>query len=242
MARFVGEPVALGQQDFVSSATQLHPLGTPGRGQGGRKFRYARAGASDLVAGNALQTAVVIAGHDTCTVATHVAGTQVLTVTPATTAVTANQYADGYLIVDTEAGVEGGYTYHISTNTAGGIGVAVYVTIDDPLGLIVATVTATTKVTLTKNPYADVVQAASTITGAPIGVATYVIADTEYGWIGTGGLHGTLIAGTPAIGNALSETGTAGALAINSGTLPICGYALKVGVAGLHVPVMWILD
>jgi hypothetical protein len=240
MSKFVGEPLAIGQADFISSATQMHPLGTGAVGQGGRRFRYAKAGASALVAGNALQSAVVIAGHDTCTVATHAIGTTVLTVTPGTTAVTANQYADGFLITDTT--VAEGYTYHISSNTAAAINGAIYVTIDDPLGLIVATVTASSKVTLTKNPFSGVVQAASTVTGAPVGVATYIIGANEYGWIGTGGLHGTLITGTPAIGNSLVVTGTAGALAIASGTLPTCGYALKVGVSGLICPVMWTLD
>jgi hypothetical protein len=217
----------------------MHPLGTGAVGQGGRRFRYAKAGGT-LVAGNALQTPAPIAGHDTCTIATHAAGSTVLTVTPATTAVTANQYAGGFLVMDTT--VAEGYTYHIASNTAAAISGAITVTIDDPLGLIVATVTASSKCTLVLNPFNGVIQAASTITGAPVGVATYIITTGEYGWIGTGGVHGTLIVGTPAVGNGLVETGTAGALAIASGTLPVCGYAMKVGVNGLICPVMWTLD
>ena len=237
-----GFPIAFGQGDFVSSSTAVHLIGTPAVDNLGRRFRYALAGAADLVAGNALQSPAWDTQQVNLAVAANAAiGATTVTVTNGTTAITLNQYAGGLLVVETTPGE--GYSYRIAGNSAAANGATITLTIEQP-GLIVALTAAGSKVSMALNPYSGVIQAPiTTLTGTPVGVATYIIKATQYGWIGTGGSHGTLIYGTPALGVSVSmPSGAAGAVAVNSGTLAIAGYIGQTGVDGKIKNVNWTID
>jgi hypothetical protein len=237
-----GSPILIGQSEYVSSATQLHQLGARGYDDQGRIFRYAKAGVADLVAGNALQGPVWPTDQAAIAVAANAAiGDKTLTLTNGgANAVTANQYASGYMVIEVTPGL--GYTYPINSNSAAGTGATITLTLKVPLQ--VALTAASSKVSLHLNPYNGVLQAPiTTLTGPPAGVATYIIKAGEYGWIGSGGTFGTLVYGTPAVFNAVSmPAGAAGSVAINSGTLAIVGYMRATGVNGYCIPVRWVLD
>jgi len=239
-------PVALGQQAFVSSATQKHPLGTRGYDKYGRKFRYVQAGAAALVVGNVLQAPAEVTTHQTCAVTATAAGATAMTITlGATNAVVANQYAEGWAVIDTTPGL--GYAYPIISHPAAAASAACVLTLAQDAPIQVA-LTTSSKVTLVSNPYKSVIQCpVTTLTGAPVGVAVYPIALTEYGWIQTGGPASVLTAGTPAVGSIVVVPATAaGSVVVSAlqttGTTPVMGVMMAVGKDGTCCPVYLTLD
>jgi hypothetical protein len=224
-----GGAIAIGQGELVSSSTQLHNLGQLAQTSDGRKWRYCKAGASDLVAGNVIQAPAQIANHRNLTVAAHAIGVTTLTVTLGATAATADQYAGGVAIVSTTPGL--GYSYGISGHPAADASASLALSLH-PSNSIQVALTSSSKIDLQVNPYRGVIQApVTTLTGAVVGVATYIITAAQFGWLCTGGHCGVLIDGTPAVGVCVSSpAAAAGAAAVNSGTLQILGVMMATGV------------
>lgn len=228
---------------FQVSTTQEHHLGEYKETRDGRGFRYALAGAVDLVAGNCLQTRLEEVTHDTLVVVTGALGatTVALTTEAASGAFDANEYADGLLVVDTTPGE--GYSYHVLSHpaiTATGTGtITLYP--DDPIQVALSTAS---RVTMEFHPYSKVIQfPVTTGTGVCVGVAPFPITAANYGWVQTHGACGTLIAGTPGTGLAVTPVGaTAGAASIFSSTLPIIGWMMRTGVSGKILPVFLTID
>ena len=108
MANLVDSVVGLAQDSFTSSSTQLHPLGTRAYTTDGRRYRYAQAGAVNLVAGTLIQGAAPLANHLALAAPAVAIGDTSFTFTPGATAGAANLYAEGYLQVDvTPANAQG---------------------------------------------------------------------------------------------------------------------------------------
>lgn len=234
MAVFSSELEALGQDDFISTATPAHKVGTRAISDDGRVFRYAKAGAVDLVAGNCLQSPAIVPNHLANTPPIVALGAKSFTYTPGATLGTAGQYADGWLQVDTTPG--NGYTYSIAGHLAFASATAFTLNLKDPIQVAL---TASSRVGLLANPYSGVIQMpATTATGTLVGVATYIITAAQYGWIQTWGPCSVLIAGTPALGAIVMTPGaTAGAaeIIVAAGTLivaQIVGNMAQVGVSG----------
>ena len=221
----------LGQADLVSSATPLHELGALALDNQGRKFRYVKAGAVNLVAGNCLQSpAWAVDQVNLACIITAIGSTTVTITNGATVAVTANQYSGGTLIIETTPGE--GYTYRVLSNSAAATGGVITIIIEAP-GLMVA-LTAASKASLHLSLYDGVIQSpVTTLTGMPVGVATYIITAAQYGWIGVFGKFGTLNTGTAPIGNAMALPGAAAGSATvntNTGLLFVIGNIACVGV------------
>lgn len=234
MALFSSELEAVGQDDFISSATPVHKLGTRVVSDDGRVFRYCKAGAVDLVAGNVLQSPAIIANHLATTATATALGLKTLTFTPGATAGTAGIYNDGFLGVDTTPG--NGYTYSVASNPTITSSVAFQLSLKDPLQVALTT---SSRLGLLANPYNGVIQMpATTATGTLVGVATYIITAAQFGWIQTWGPCSVLIAGTPALGAIVMAPGaTAGAaeIIVAAGTLivaQIVGNMAQIGVSG----------
>jgi hypothetical protein len=227
-----GTPQSFGQALYQSKSTADCPLGTIAYTSDGRMFRYVKAGATATVAGSLYQTPAELTNHDNLAVSAAAIGATKITVTLGATAVTENQYAGGLLTVDTTAGI--GYSYVISSHPAADLSTAVVVTIEQP-GLIVALDT-NSRVTLTPSPYSGVIiAAATTLTGAPVGVATYIITANEYGWLQVKGPCGVLCAGTIIVGAAaVSPSGTAGAVVTDpaNASVIIIGSAMVATASG----------
>ncbi len=231
---------AVAQPLFSSSATQYHELGFKATAQG-RIFRYVKAGAL-LVTGNALQSAVEDVDHDDITCrATAIGATQLLITTGSGSGnLDENEYADGYAVIDTTAGL--GFTYHIQSHAAIAATTNGALTLVDGETVQVALDT-NSRITLVQNPFKNVIQMpASTLTNRMAGGCVYPIASGEFGWVQTGGPGAALISGTPGAGQPLTVSGTAGALAVHSAELPEAAFMLVTGRSGKVLPVYWTLD
>lgn len=234
MAHLGSDVIAIGQDDFVSSATAKHKIGARAVDDTGRVFRYVKAGASDLVAGNVIQSPAIVTAHLANTPPAVAIGDRSFTYTPGAATGAANLYADGFLQVDTTPG--NGYTYVVSGHAAIASSTAFTLNLRDPIQVALTT---SSRVGLIPNKFNGVIQLpATTATGTIVGIATYIITAAQYGWILTWGQCSVLTTGTPAHGAMVMGPGTAAGAAqvvVAAGTLivaQIIGHMAQIGVDG----------
>ncbi len=111
------------------------------------------------------------------------AGTYQILVTNAGTKLNVNEYAGGYLLVDTGTGI--GQTLQIASHQAAAASATFILTLQDPIQV---TLDATSFVTLVRNPYIGVVVSATGLTGTAVGASFYAIgAGTAATYDGTSG-------------------------------------------------------
>lgn len=183
-----------------------HMLGTRMETRDGRVFYLCRMGAVASLPGKVYQSSVPVPNHLAQTPAAAAIGANnVVITTLGATAATVNQYANGWLQVDTDPG--GGYSYGIDSHlaNAGSAALTVNLAKDDTIQVALTT---TSRVGLIANPYADVLVTPTTATGVIVGVATSVIAAGSYGWLQTQGPCPVLINGTPGNGVAVVNSAT----------------------------------
>jgi hypothetical protein len=219
------------------TSTPSHPVGTRAV-LDGREYRYVRAGAADLVAGNVIQAPAQVTTHDQLTPTAASIGAERITVTlDATNAATADQYAGGLAIIDTTPGL--GIHLPIIGHPAAAAAATLELTLGAPLSVAL---TSSSRVTLCPNPYRGVIQTpVTTLTGAAVGVAIAPITATYYGWIQTKGPAGVLVAGTPGVGLAVVVPATAaGAVVIDgaASATQVVGAMMVTGVDGKVLPVL----
>lgn len=224
-----GLPVIYGINPFASETVPSHPLGSLGIASDGRKFRYALAGVSALVAGELQQGRVEDQGDQSLLVAAAAIGATSVT-TVGTVTVTANQYANGYLVVTGEGGTGNGLYYRIKSHPAATSAV-VTLQLYDPIEVALNT---STQIDLVPNLYDGVVQYLASPTSAPAGIAHIALPASSYGWLQTGGT-GLVLAdasGAIAVGQqVVASNQTAGAVEdVASTTQPIIGVAIT-GIA-----------
>jgi len=241
------QDVQLAQGMFVSSATQQHPLGTRGIAPDGRYFRYAKAGAADLVAGHALQSPATIVGNlaraVNTTSATGVGGTSIKVTAGSSTA--SQFYQEGYAMIASLAGA--GLTYYINSQAAistGATGEIFFYSPEDNLQVAISAGSST--VSLFASKYNGVVTfPATTATGVLVGVAVYVITAGQFGWIQTWGPCAVLGDDTTAIGAPVfCPAGTTGrvigadaTVTTTLSTKQLAGYLMQADVQGQWVGV-----
>ncbi len=219
-----GAPMAFGSTSTDASLATL--AGAKFDTSDGREFVLIQNGGTALVAGNLIQGPVKIgANHSGLTVATAAIGATQLTVTLGGTAVTANQYQGGFIVISAGTGI--GQTFRIASHPAQSSGSGtVVLTLEDAVK--VATLASDSKGVLELNPYGSQNGAAIatsgcvvcpvTLTGPIIGVSvTPIPASTttaaSYGFIQTKGVVGCLNDATTAIGlDLMHSTNTAGAV------------------------------
>lgn len=201
-----GLPTIYGINPFETTTDPLHALGTIGISVDGRKFRYAEVGETALVAGNLLQSAAEATDSQGLAVAAAAIGDTEVTTT-STLTVTANEFANGYLVVTITPGL--GHVYRIRSHPAATSGTLV-ITLYDPIEVALTT---SSRVDMVHNPYANVIQWPATETGGVVGVAFIAAAANTYTWIQTGGIACVLQEGATAVGaQVFASTGTAGAV------------------------------
>lgn len=241
MANLQGDTVTLGASSFTSEATPKHKVGTRGIDRFGRIYRYAKAGAADLVVGNVLQGPATVANHLANTPPAVAVGATSFTYTPGATAGAANLYAGGILQVDTTPG--NGYGYGVDNHAAISSSTAFTLNLATDEAIQVA-LTTSSRVGLIPNVFNGVIQfPVTTATGTAAGIAVYVIAAGQYGWIGTWGPFPVLIAGTPALGAHVMTPSTAAGSGVvvtttNLVVAQFLGTMMQVGVDGKNNAVM----
>lgn len=233
---FQPETVAVYNASKDTGSVQQHPIGTRGVDRFGRVYRYVRAGASALVAGECIQSPAIAANHLARTPVAAAIGAVAVTSDVGATAGVANLYARGFLQVDTTPG--NGRMYGIDNHLAFDASAAAVQFNLDTSDPIKVALTTSSRVGVIKNPYDGVIQfPVTTATGILVGVAVSAVAAAEYGWIQTWGLCPVLINGTPALGAAVVSPSatTAGSVDVitttNLVTAQLVGYMAQVGVS-----------
>jgi hypothetical protein len=221
--------------ESVASTT----LGSRGVSNDGREYRYAKVGDTALVVGYLQQSPVEITNHQGLTPAAAALGANTISITLGATAATANQYAGGFMVIETTPDV--GYVYRIASNPAISLSTAGTFTLDDVIRG--TAITTTTRVDLYPNPYNGVIINPSTATSAPVGVAVTAITAAYYGWIQTRG-QGAVVADANALvvgTNIAASNATAGTCEPHTGVQALVGVALtgiaatKCGLAMLRM-------
>ncbi|MDE2233287.1 MAG: hypothetical protein KGJ90_04120 [Patescibacteria group bacterium] len=222
-------------------------LGTRWDLDDGREVILVLAGATSLAEGKLMQDAALVANHSdlavTATQAYSANGNTppTVTVTIGATALTADQYENGYLaVVD---GTGAGQTLQISSNPAAAASATgVVITLTDGPNTALDT---TSKVSLVPAPGNGVIINPTTATNAPRGVTLYPITNAQYGFLLTKGTVACLADSTaPAAGTPISPSvNTAGAImqtayATNVVTEAVIGQAIYNTVSAKYYPVV----
>lgn len=235
-----GTVQVVGQDVFVSSTTQNHALGDKAFTPDGRGFRYVKAGAVALVPGQVIQGPVCITTHANLTpTAVSAVGDTTVTVTlGATNAVTANQYAGGYLCVG--GGTTGvGQTLLIASHPAAAASTTLVLTLADAFRTATS---GTITMDLIANRFDGVIVTPATVSSPIIGVSCAAIAAGSYGWVQTRGIA-TVLTGavTPALGASVGAS-VNGAVTTNAAAILAIGNMAKLAVTGVYNPVQLNLD
>ena len=234
------------QDLLVDNATQQQVLGCYAETADGRGFRYVKMGGTSAVPGK-LYVAPAFSQANNSPVgglavsAAAAIGATSVTIGTSTTN-TLNSLAGGYLVTDVTPGQ--GQIYRIKGNTATVSATGMVITLDDPL--IVALTTAST-VVVTVSPYNGViVSPGGASTGIPVGVATYVITNAQFGWIQT---HGPSVV-LSGVATSLSLPGvpvcpsasTAGSVIVSTAILPTIGWIMHLFTATEYGLVFLLID
>lgn len=211
----------------------------------GNAWRYCKAGSSAVTAGHMVVSPSATANHINKAPAMDVAiGDKVVRVTVGATAVTADQYAGGYLQVND--GTSEGKQYRIEGNTACDASGTTIVQLAEPVRT--ALTTTGSEVSLIPSPFSGVAESADE-ENVPVGVALTDVTAAYYFWAQSRGVATTLVTGTPAVGSILTLGSTAGSVTTASTTIattvtqPIVGTMFATaGVTTEYKPVKLAID
>lgn len=224
---------ALVQQSFdqISSVKQ-GILGARQELSDGRVWRYGLAGATALAAGKLAQAPLGVANHQALVVtAAQAVGDQSITVTLGGTAVTANQYQDGYVVIYDVAGQ--GQALRIANHPAQATTTGnVTLNLAEPFR---TAITTSTTASLAYSPYSSlIIQDHTATTGAVAGVPKLSVTAAYYGWFQRVGVASVLTNGTPAAGaGVIASATTDGAVDVEAATTVTGRLGIVLGVAGV---------
>lgn len=195
----------------------------------GRELTLVRNGGTALASGVLVQSPAIVANHqNTAVTAVTAAGSTSLTVTLGATAVTANQYAGGYVVVNAGTGI--GQTLMIASHPAANASANLTLSLEDPVQVALDT---SSRVCLHANPAAGVIINPTTSTGGPVGVTINPIPANAYGLVVNKGFVSCLAQGAIGAGLGIApSTTTAGAVTVMAATLACIGNAYQAGVTG----------
>ncbi len=211
-----------------------YPLGTQLILQDGRKFRFAEAGASTLVSGNALTGIVGLSTDADMVPAAGAIGDRLVTFTHGSATVVANFFSEGFLTISVTPG--GGDIYRIGGHLALTSSTAGDIINLAPGNALRQAISATSRIHLTVNPYGRVIQApATTVAAVPVGVAISAPTTGKFCYVQTCGPAGVLTSGTAIAGDVVGAgLGTAGAVGPIAAlaTQPIFGTVIRAAASG----------
>lgn len=242
MSAFPRDLVAAEGEQYNTYTDERYPLGTELVLKNGRKYVFAKNGAAAAAPGKLFQMAAPGAGDDELAVAAAVAiGAKTVILTVAS--LTLNQWAEGYLSVEDDAGE--GYAYRIRENSASATG-AVTHTFSDGTPVVLANgqavfqietgfkvaLTTSSTVLIVLPAYKSVVIHPSPPTSSLAGVAATTIAASSYGWFQTRGYaavlgSGTLVAGDLVVPGATVDGSVMPSAALETDGPPV-GFVVEV--------------
>ena len=198
MSSFLSGPITVVAQELhSSSADQYHNLGAVIFSNDGRAFRYCKAGATALVAGNLFGSQAEDTGTENMTAVAAAVGDTVI-VSTTTVTVTANEYAEGFIMVSVTPGV--GRNYKIKGHIAFTTAAPTFNLAEE----VKVALTTTSRLDAFANPFKAVVVWPTDEVAAPAGVAVHPIAIDEFGWLQVAGVgcveaEGTVTVGLPLV-------------------------------------------
>jgi hypothetical protein len=205
---------------YEQSVTKKHRLGTLRINADGTKYRYARSGEA-LTAGNVACAPPAVAGQDAELVAAAGAcavGTTEITFTSAATAITANQYDDGLLIIYDGAAGTVGHKYRISGHTTAAGAGTITVKLRDPIRVALI---ATDTWSLVPSPWNGTLEQAA-VANMFAGVSPIAVTSGYYYWAQTGGECVFLDKGGITLGGCLEISATSGSFKVAANWLGGC--------------------
>jgi hypothetical protein len=207
----ISAQIQLTDQDARSTASSRGSakLGQLASTADGRQYAYGTAGAVALSAGKLNISSPLVANHITRTAAATAAGSTSVAVAVGATAVTADQYAGGFLAVDVGPGQN---LYLIVGNTSAGSSGTTTVTLAEPLTVALTT---SSKLSLYPNTYANLIVSSSAVAFQAAGVANVDVAAANYAWFQVNGYCAVLSDGAITKGaGAIISDAVAGAVEI----------------------------
>jgi hypothetical protein len=194
---------------YEISATKKEILGALRIDETGRKFRYAKAGASDLVAGKMATSPVTDTDFfDKTGVAASIGATEVtVTVVNPGTAYAEDYFAGGMLVIRDQLVY---YPIEASQYIASTTQTTCKVHLAEPLHVAI---TSSMETDLVPSVWMAVVQNDAE-EAVPAGVPLVAVTAAYYCWLQTGGVGVCLTTGSPTVGSMLVVSSTTGALQI----------------------------
>lgn len=233
---FVG-PLQIELQDVRKTSTaKNHALGQTAYTKDGRQFRYGLAGAVALVAGKLSQIPAVVPNHQALVTAAAAQNATKVTVTLGGTAATADQYADGYLVIRDTSTTGAGQAFPINGNqaqtvTTGTVDVYIAEGVQEAL-------TSASVSNLELSPFAGVLISDHTATTERIvGVSQVDVPAASYAWFQTVGIAGVLGNGSITKGSGVINSGTTDGAVDIEGTGTITqrvGFAQQTGTSAKY--------
>lgn len=211
------------------SSTQEHRLGTLMESVDGRLYRYCKAGGTALNKGELQVTADIVSNHENMAVATAAsAGETSVEVTLGGTAVTEDQYAGGYLVINDADGEGTSYLikgHAAQSSTTGDVTIELEQPLDEAL-------TTSSEASLIYNPYAEVQQSNADQADMPVGIPNIDVTADYYFWCQTKGECAALADEALTRGKMLTiGSSTAGTVeVIDALGEPLVGVANQAGV------------
>lgn len=216
------------------STSKKHRLGTKMVLPDGRTFVYSKA-AEAITAGKVTMQVQTATDHimDLAVASAAASGDKTITVTNgASTAIAVDDYADGYLFVNDDAGE--GQIFTIASNTAAATSASVVFTLS-PNDSVRTALTTSSLVGIHK-PFGASVEVfdASDVDGVLTGVPACDVASGEYFWNQTTGPAAVLTSGTVVLGKEVYTTasvdGAAGPGAADTSALSLIGGVMAAAV------------
>lgn len=212
-------------------ALKRHRLGCLALTADGRIFRRGEVGGTNIATARLTQSEVPDANMDELVIPTARAiNDRTITATLGATNPADNDFAQGYLNVEDDAGE--GHLYSIESETDDGT--TITLELEGGHGLVVALTTAST-VGIWKNPWRDIIIHPSPPTASLTGVTPRAHAASRDGWFQVGGLASVLIDGTVVIGfSVMASNGTDGAVEAFGLTEAAPNTEIAVNVGTVH--------
>ncbi len=195
----------------------------------GREVTLVSVGGSDIVSGVLVQGSAIVADNQNLAVAAAVTAGDTafsMTVTLGSSAVTANQYQGGYVVINAGPGI--GQTLRIASHPAANASASLVLTLEDAVQV---SLTTSSKACLLASPYVGAVINPTTPTATPVGATFYPLTASAYGFVVSKGITSLLCDGGIAVGAAISPSNaTAGAVEAGVIAQGFVGRALQAGV------------